>query len=286
MNASNNKTAFILIHGSFHGAWCWSFVEEYLNQAGYLTVAIDLPAQGLNAVMPDAFNQRPLNIEKFSTEMSKLAAITAETYGDAVIQATKRARLMGAEKIIGVAHSAGGVSLNFAAGKSPDMFDALIYVAGIAPTPSMPSGAFLQLDKQLAEGKLLGALMADPASVGAFRMDCRSTDPEYMATVKDAMAADVPAEIWARALHLMTPDASAAIHGEIPTFNGGFEALDRTFICCTQDKTLIPSTCEVIAKEMTNAWPESPTKLVNLDASHEAMLSQPQKLAQLLIDTV
>lgn len=284
MGNSNKKTAFVLVHGSFHGSWCWDLVEKYLNNAGYATIAIDLPGQGLNALVPDSFKTRPLDLEAFAIEPSKLAAIPAKDYGDAVIDGVNRARAIGAERIIAVGHSAGGVPVNFAAGAAPEKFDGLVYLAGIAPLPGKPSGAFLQLEDQHANGKLLDALMADPAIVGAFRMDSRSPDPDYMAAVKNAMAADVDDELWVRAMHLMTPDASAGIHGEVPEFKEGFAMLERTFICCTQDKTLVPSTCKAIVDEMNVAWPESPTRLVELEASHEAMFSQPKMLADLLID--
>ncbi len=36
----------VLVHGAWHGAWCWDPVVEGLTRAGIATVAIDLPGHG------------------------------------------------------------------------------------------------------------------------------------------------------------------------------------------------------------------------------------------------
>ena len=37
---------FLLIHGAWHGAWCWSRTIADLQKSGHRARAIDLPAQG------------------------------------------------------------------------------------------------------------------------------------------------------------------------------------------------------------------------------------------------
>src|SRR5437868_15426566 len=36
-------TTFALLHGAFHGAWCWDLVRPELESRGHRTVAMDLP---------------------------------------------------------------------------------------------------------------------------------------------------------------------------------------------------------------------------------------------------
>ncbi|MGB8332249.1 MAG: alpha/beta fold hydrolase [Polyangiales bacterium] len=43
---------FLLIHGSWHGAWCWYKVAPRLEAAGHLVCAIDLPGRGRNPAHP------------------------------------------------------------------------------------------------------------------------------------------------------------------------------------------------------------------------------------------
>ena len=37
---------FVLIHGGFHGAWCWTRVIPELEKLGHEAIAIDLPGHG------------------------------------------------------------------------------------------------------------------------------------------------------------------------------------------------------------------------------------------------
>ena len=46
-------TTFALVHGAFHGAWCWDLVRPELESRGHRTVAMDLPCDD-----PDAGNAR------------------------------------------------------------------------------------------------------------------------------------------------------------------------------------------------------------------------------------
>ncbi|MCV7167572.1 alpha/beta fold hydrolase [Mycobacterium stomatepiae] len=38
-------TTFALVHGGWHGAWCWELLTPILETAGHDVVAMDLPAQ-------------------------------------------------------------------------------------------------------------------------------------------------------------------------------------------------------------------------------------------------
>ena len=277
------KTAFVLVHGSWHGAWCWGLVEPRLNQAGHMSVAIDLPGHGLDAVIPESFRARPLDPAAFGAEPSALAGIGIDSYADAVIAAADRAKDLGADRVVAVGHSMGGVPVTFAAAKSPEKFAGLVYIAALLPTPGKPAGFYTTLEEQVARNKFGPIFAADPAVVGALRFDPRTEDPTILAAGKEALAADVDDALWATAMHLFTPDAPAAMYGEMADFPQGFGALEKTFIRCTQDQVLIDTTCDVIVEDLNSAWPSAPTALVDIEASHEVMFSKPDELADLLI---
>ena len=40
------KPTLVLVHGAWHGAWCWERVTPLLAQAGYRCVAVTLPGMG------------------------------------------------------------------------------------------------------------------------------------------------------------------------------------------------------------------------------------------------
>jgi pimeloyl-ACP methyl ester carboxylesterase len=42
----------VLVHGAWHGAWCWAGVIGQLEAAGDRAYAVDLPAHGANRLDP------------------------------------------------------------------------------------------------------------------------------------------------------------------------------------------------------------------------------------------
>ena len=38
-------TQFLLVHGAFHGAWCWQKLVAELEKRGHRAKAIDLPVR-------------------------------------------------------------------------------------------------------------------------------------------------------------------------------------------------------------------------------------------------
>ena len=39
---------FVLVHGAWHGAWCWAAVINQLEKLGDRAYAVDLPGHGMN----------------------------------------------------------------------------------------------------------------------------------------------------------------------------------------------------------------------------------------------
>ncbi len=44
---------FILVHGGFHGSWCWELLRPELERLGHATIAMDLPIDRPGAFMDD-----------------------------------------------------------------------------------------------------------------------------------------------------------------------------------------------------------------------------------------
>lgn len=278
-----NSTAFVLVHGSWHGAWCWGLVEPHLRNAGHMTLPIDLPGHGLNARNPAAFLSRPLDPAAFASEPWAAAGIGVDAYADAVLSAAAQARAAGAKRVVAVGHSMGGVPITFAAAKDPAAIDALVYLTAVVPTPGKPGGYYISLKEQTEQSKLGPLVMADPAQVGSLRIDPRSTDATYLAAAKDALAADVPDDLLAQVMHMLTPDAPVAFYGDVAEFPAAYAGIRRTYIKCTQDHTLVPSTADATVADLNAAWPDNPCQMLELATSHEAMFSKPKEVADLLM---
>lgn len=93
---------FALVHGAYHGAWCWDFLVPELERRGHRAVAVDLP-------------------------ISDPSAASSE-YADTVVAA-----LDGIDDPIVVGHSMGGVVIPLVAERRP--VARLVFLAAMLPIP-------------------------------------------------------------------------------------------------------------------------------------------------------
>jgi pimeloyl-ACP methyl ester carboxylesterase len=108
-------TTYMLVHGAFHGAWCWYKAAALLEARGHRVVAPDLPGHGRNAAA------RP----------------TYGAYVDCVAELLRKE----AEPVTLVGHSMGGAVITGAAEAAPEKIAKLIYLtAFLGPSGMSMSG--------------------------------------------------------------------------------------------------------------------------------------------------
>jgi pimeloyl-ACP methyl ester carboxylesterase len=100
---------FVLVHGGFHGAWCWALLVPELEQRGHEAVAIDLPGHG-KRVDEDA---------------------TLALYRDAVVEVLEPGDVL-------VGHSLGGFAVSVAADAAVDRLQHVVYLAAGLPVEGQP----------------------------------------------------------------------------------------------------------------------------------------------------
>ena len=93
---------FALVHGAWHGAWCWDRFVPELERGGHRAVAVDLPAGDPSA------------------GLTRYAELTAEAVGDA-------------DDLVVVGHSLGAASIPIVATLRPVRH--LVFVCGLLPEP-------------------------------------------------------------------------------------------------------------------------------------------------------
>jgi pimeloyl-ACP methyl ester carboxylesterase len=100
---------FLLIHGAWHGGWCWRKVVPLLEANGHRALAPDLPGHG--------------------NDETPLTAVTLASYSHRICE------IAGAqpEPIILVGHSMGGVAITQAAENCPERISALVYLSAFLP---------------------------------------------------------------------------------------------------------------------------------------------------------
>jgi pimeloyl-ACP methyl ester carboxylesterase len=106
---SATKT-YILIHGAWHGSWCWKYVAPLLRAKGHEVLVPDLPGHGDNHTIP-------------------FAKINLASYVDYLAHLIHTAKY----PVILVGHSLAGVTISQLAENMPTQIERLIYVAGFVP---------------------------------------------------------------------------------------------------------------------------------------------------------
>lgn len=100
---------YLLIHGAWHGGWCWHKVVPLLEAKGHKVLAPDLPGHGEDKTPTDA--------------------VTLKSYVDAICE------VAGAQTqpVILVGHSMGGIAITQAAENCPDSVSTVVYLCAYLP---------------------------------------------------------------------------------------------------------------------------------------------------------
>jgi pimeloyl-ACP methyl ester carboxylesterase len=96
-------TTFALVHGAWHGAWCWERLVPELARRGHRSVAVDLPCDDPTATFAD--------------------------YADRVARALEGT----GDDVTVVGHSLGGMTIPLVAARRP--VRALVYLCALVPIP-------------------------------------------------------------------------------------------------------------------------------------------------------
>lgn len=79
---------FLLIHGAWHGGWCWSAVAERLSRAGHAVSAPDLPGLGADAANLTADIGLETHLAFALTELERIggAIVCGHSYGGMLVR--------------------------------------------------------------------------------------------------------------------------------------------------------------------------------------------------------
>ena len=278
----SNRPAFVLIHGSWHGAWTWSEMTPLLAKAGYASVAIDLPGAGTRARIPQSFLKRPLDKAAFATETSPVAGVTQEDRTKAAIDAVDHAAGLGNGKVVLVGHSWGGLTISHVAEAVPEKLHALVYLTAFLLPNGMTGGAILG-DPSFEPAQLGPLFMADPAETGGLRIDPRSRDPDYVAQAKKAFYHDVSDDYFAAIASLLNCDEVASTAGVPMAISAErYGTVARHYIRLADDQA-IPAGAQDRMVELVDASGIGGTTTVHrMSGSHSPFFAQPEALLAVL----
>lgn len=276
--AAGAKPAFVLVHGSWHGAWTWNEMTIRLAKAGHAAYAVDLPGAGTRTVLPASFLKRPLDKKAFATEKSPVAGVTQAQRNAHVAEVVKSAAKVGNGKVVLVGHSWGGNTISAVTEALPDLVHAVVYLtAFMVPGGMSPGGALA--DKSFKTGKVLPLVMGDPAKIGALRIDPRSSDPVYVAKAKEAFYADVSDAHFAAIANLLHCDEVAQTIGvKCPITPANFGKVSRHYIHLADDRAIPAAAQDRMVELVDGSGVGGKTTVHRMGGSHSPFMAQPDAL--------
>ena len=205
---------FLLIHGAWHGAWCWHKMMPALAALGHEAVAIDLPGHG---------------VDKVATAEVNLARYV-ERVGAALSE--------GNDPWVMVGHSMGGAVITAAAEQFPGRVAGLVYLTAIA----LASGESMASNPVKASPSefLSGLIMSPDRSSTRFR-------PEVL---KQIFYADCDAADITLASLCLVPQSTAVMRDPVCYSAERWGRIPRAYVVCTADRALTPEGQREMAARM------------------------------------
>jgi pimeloyl-ACP methyl ester carboxylesterase len=279
-----NEKIFVLVHGAGQGAWAFGKVAWFLARERHHVIARDLPGHGLRARYPRSYLERPSDPDRFATELSPLAQLSAQGYADEVTATIRQlAERMPGRQIVLLGHSFAGLTLSRVGEAIPELISRIVYMSAVMPAPRKSLFDYIAIP-EFSASKIPPLLIGDPQATGALRLDFRSADPAYRAEIKAAIAADVDDQEWQAVTNLLSPDVPAGWVAEpVPITADRWGSIPRTYISCTADCTIPPAAHRLFIDEADKLTPGNPTDVREMTTSHCPFLSEPEQLARILL---
>lgn len=198
-------STLVLIHGGWHGAWCWDRVAPLLEQAGHEIVRFDLPGHG--------------------EDRTPAVEVTLEGYTGRVVEALDAL----SEPVVLVGHSLGGTVISQVAERRPEKIEKLVYVCALL----LPSGKSA-LEASQEDGD---AVVMQGARVEEDRGRVLLSEEG----MKDALYHDCPEEDFERARRLISPQPLVPLATPVEVTEDNFGGVRRTYVHTTRDRAVSPA---------------------------------------------
>ena len=197
----------LLVHGAWHGAWCWAPLQQALDQLGIPSHAIDLPGHGISPL--------PLG----------------DLHGDAAAVVEALEALPSDTLLIG--HSYGGAVISQAAAHS-DRIAHLMFIAAFALEAGESVNGFL---RSAPRHKVELANIMVPTDEGATALD-----PEHAGALLYPGSSLVVQRANAKRLG---PQPNATMTQEVD--GAPASAIESTYVLCNQDRAVHPEHQRIMA---------------------------------------
>jgi len=199
---TDHPTPVVLVHGAWHGGWCWDPVLPYLEARGLDPQAPDLPGHGKNP-MP-------------------MKDITLDSYAQCIVAVLDSLD----EPAILVGHSMGGPTISEAAERRPDKVKYLVYVAAL----------------MVPDGVAVAKRMKEDTAAESSKYVQRGADGLSLIMPEDGLRAatyeGMSEEQIRWCLPRLQPEAIAPMTTPVHLTADNFGRVPRAYVECTEDKAI------------------------------------------------
>jgi hypothetical protein len=84
-DASTPSPLVVLVHGAWHGAWCYAALQAELDQRGIASLAIDLPGHGASTLPLGDLHGDAQHVADVVAALDRPVVLVGHSYGGAVI---------------------------------------------------------------------------------------------------------------------------------------------------------------------------------------------------------
>jgi pimeloyl-ACP methyl ester carboxylesterase len=193
-------STFVLVHGAYHGAWCWHKVAPELEARGHDVITFDLPAHGVDT--------------------TPVGDVSFEGYVDRVCRAVRKPD----EPVILVGHSMAGMVITQAAERCPEAIECLVYL-----TAYLPSDGESMIDQRV-EGSLISRSFVVDEARGVGVIDDDKLEELFYA---DCSGSDI-----ALARALLRPEPIEPLSVPVSVSDSGFGRVSRVYVRCESDRAI------------------------------------------------
>jgi pimeloyl-ACP methyl ester carboxylesterase len=195
-----DEPRFVMVHGAWHGPWCWDPLKPDLRALGMNFTAVELPGR---------------------RDAARVAVSSLNDFAQHVVHRLRSRRT----PAIVVAHSFGGVVASEAAEIAPELFERLIYVAAFVPRPRVA------LD-QLARMSEFAASRSREAVEYREALGISILKPEKM---RDVFYGRCTEDQFNFARSRVVPESLRAQRSAVGLSESRFGKVDKAYVECLRD---------------------------------------------------
>jgi pimeloyl-ACP methyl ester carboxylesterase len=197
--------SFLLVHGAWHGGWCWRRVVPLLESIGHQAIAPDLPGHG--------------------DDKTPTPSVTLKSYTDRIGAIASGQ----SEPVVLVGHSMGGIAITQTTEDCPERIRALVYLCAFLPRngDSLTTWASQDFESKVNPS----TLQVGPDGTTIFKREC----------AREAFYMQCSEEDFSFAQVRLVPQSPAPISTPVETTAERWGRVPRYYIECARDQAITPA---------------------------------------------